>query len=225
MWQSRLIQWELAKKSFCKVIFLIDIWMFFRTKDSVQLDMHRTQNVTMWVCTCQDFCPWNVCICTRTYVLGTRLYLPGLWSLELMYTYQDFVLGIYVYVPGLWSLEYKYINIYINKYIYIHIYLYLYLCTRSSSLESTYMYQDFALGIYVYVPRLRPWNIGVCTRAWIFGIYVFVPGLRPWNICKCTRTLVHGVYVYVPGLCSWKICICTRRAPQVISSEQGYKSC
>ena len=75
-----------CQKSFCKVIFLIDIWMFFRTKDSVQLDMHRTQNVTMWVCTCQDFCPWNVCICTRTYVLGTHLYLPGLgpWNLRVL---------------------------------------------------------------------------------------------------------------------------------------------
>ena len=68
----------------------------------------------------QDLCPWNLCICTRTYVLGIYIYLPGLMSLEFMYVYtrtyvlgmyviiltRTYVLGIYVYISGLLSLEF-----------------------------------------------------------------------------------------------------------------------
>ena len=67
--------------------------------------------------TYQDFCPWIMHILTRTYVLGSYVYLPGLMSLDHMYTYQDlrpwiiciltrtYILGSYVYLPGPRSLE------------------------------------------------------------------------------------------------------------------------
>ena len=105
----------------------------------------RTYVLGIYVCIYQDFCPWNFCILTRTYVLGIYVYLPGLMSLEFMYTYQDFcpwnlciltrtsVLGIYVYI---YRHIYLYIDIYVyNTYIYtlIHelILRFLYMAART----------------------------------------------------------------------------------------------
>ena len=123
----------------------------------------------------QDWCPWNLCILTRTYVLGIFICLPGLMSLEYTYTYQDwcpwnphlltrtYVLGIYIYLPGLMSLEY------------------------------TYTYQDWC-----------PWNPHLLTRTYVLGIYIYLPGLMsleytytyqdlcPWSPHLLTRTYVLG---------------------------------
>ena len=83
----------------------------------------------------QDLCPRIIHILTRTYVLGSHIYiyiltrthvlglyvyLPGPTSLDHMYTYQDlcpwiiciltrtYVLGSYENLPGLMSLDHTY---------------------------------------------------------------------------------------------------------------------
>ena len=104
--------------------------------------------------TYQDLCPRIICILTRTYVLGSYIYLPGPMSLDHKYiyiyinTYQDpcpwiicilartYILGSYVYLPGLMSLDHM------------------------------YAYQD-----------LCPWIICILTRTYVLGSYVNLPGL------------------------------------------------
>ena len=108
--------------------------------------------------TYQDLCPRIICILTRTYVLGSYIYLPGPMSLDHKYiyiyinTYQDpcpWILGSYVYLPGLMSLD--------------HMYAYQDLCPWIICRT----YQD-----------LCPWIICKLTRAYVLGSYIYLPGPR-----------------------------------------------
>ena len=104
--------------------------------------------------TYQDLCPWIICILTRTYVLGSCIYLPGPMSLDHMYAVltRTYVLGSYVYCT------------YQDLCPWIICILYL---PGPMSLDHTYTYQD-----------LRPWIIRILTRTYILGSYVYLPGPR-----------------------------------------------
>ena len=164
--------------------------------------------------TYQDLCPWIICILTRTYVLGSCIYLPGPMSLDHMYTVltRTYVLGSYVYctyqdlcpwiicilylpgptsldLPGLMSLDHMYTMYLPGPMSLDHMY--------------TVLTRTYVLGSYVYLPGLmsldhmytyqdlRPWIICILTRTYV-----------PWIICILTRTYVLGSYVYLPGLIS-----------------------
>ena len=116
--------------------------------------------------TYQDLCPWNLCIYTRTSVLGIYVDIPGLLSLEFMYTYQDLCpWNLCMYIPGRMSLECMYTyqdlcpwNLCILTRtsvlaIYVYIYIYQDLCPglTSSGNLFIYIYIDIYLYIDIYV--------------------------------------------------------------------------
>ena len=149
--------------------------------------------------TYQDLCPWIICILTRTYVLGSCIYLLGPMSLDHMYTvltrtyvlgsyvyctYQDlrpwiiciltrtFVLGSCIYLPGPTSLDHMYTYRDLCPSIICILYL-----PGPTSLDHMYTYQD-----------LRPWIICILTRTYILGSYVYLPGPRSLEKNRQTRT-------------------------------------
>ena len=114
--------------------------------------------------TCQDLCPRIICILTRTYVLGSYIYLLGPMSLDHIY--------IYKYLPGPMSLHYMYTCQDLHPWIiciptrtYV---LGSYVCLPGlMSLDHMYTYQD-----------LCPWIICKLTRAYVLGSYIYLPGPR-----------------------------------------------
>ena len=129
------------------------------------------------------YLPWYICtICTltRTYALGSNVYLPGLTSSDHMYTYQDLCPWIIciLYLPGPMSLDHMY----------------------------TVLTRTYVLGSYVYLPGLMSLDhmYTVLTRTYVLGSYVYCTyqDLCPWIIRILTRTYVLGSYVYLPGLMS-----------------------
>ena len=158
--------------------------------------------------TYQDLCLRIIHLLTRTYVLGSYVYLPGHMSLDHMYTVltRAYVLGSYVYLPGLMSLDHMYtyqdlcpwiVCILTRTYVFGS-YIYL---PGPMSLDHMYtvLTRAYVLGSYVYCTYqdLFPWIIRILTS------HVYLPGLLcPWIICILTRTYVLGSHVYFPGLMS-----------------------
>ena len=139
-------------------------------------------------------------VLTRTYVLGSYVYLPGLLSLDHAYTYQDlrpWIICIHYTYQGPTSLDHMY-TVLTRTYV-LGSYVY---CT----------YQDLCPWIIcILYQDLCPWIICILTRTYVLGSYVYLPGLmtldhmytyqdlRPWIICILTRTYILGSYVYLPG--------------------------
>ena len=175
--------------------------------------------------TYQDLCPSIIYIyiyiymyiLTRTYVLGSFVYLPGPLSLDHLLTrtyvresdsYQDFcpwiihlltrtdVLGSYVYLPGPMSLDYTstcqdlchwIVCIFARTHV-LGLYIYL---PGPMSLDHMYICQDPC-----------PWIIHLLTRTLDYT-YTY-QDLCPWNLHILSRTYVLGSYVYLPGPISRK---------------------
>ena len=134
---------------------------------------------------------------TRTDVLGSYVYLPGLTSSDHTYTYQDLCPWIMRMLARTYVLESYVYCTYQDLCLWIICLLYL---QGPMSLDHMHTYQD-----------LCPWIICILTRTYVLGSYVYLPGptyldhvytcqdLRIWIMCILTRTFVFGSYVYLPG--------------------------